>query len=178
MAMSQAQATPHGDPPSRQATAHIASCKLARDALHRQLRRRGHWPSFVMQRHDCRKLDGMSEKPLSLSTGERHAPVPLVTGVHRYFFYGWLFRDADRGSSLERAAALRHNQAQAKWLPVYMGRGVAGGAVVLAFEVLFEQVLGWPMVAAAFAIGLIFVALFLLITAISWAFLRGGGRSH
>lgn len=120
----------------------------------------------------------MSEEPLSLSTGERHARASLVTGMHRYFFYAWLFRDADRGSSLERAAALRHNQAQAKWLPIYMGRAIAGGAVVLAFETLFEQVLRWPVVAAAFAVALVFVALFLLITVISWAFLRGGGRSH
>lgn len=131
-----------------------------------------------MQRDDCRKLAGMSEEPLSSSTGERHAPVSLVTGIHRYFFYGWLFRDADRGSSLERAAALRHNRAQAKWLPVYIGRGLAGGAVVLAFETLFEQVLRWPVVAAVFAVALVLVALFLLIAAVSWAFLRGGGRSH
>lgn len=41
---------------------------------------------------------------------------------YRYWFYGWLFLDANRGSVYERAAALRHNQSCSQWLPVYMGR--------------------------------------------------------
>ena len=44
------------------------------------------------------------------------------TLLYRYFFFGWLFRDVNRGTVLERAAAWRHNQAQARWLPTYMRR--------------------------------------------------------
>ena len=38
------------------------------------------------------------------------------TLLYRYFFFGWLFRDVTRGNLFERAAAWRHNQAQAHWL--------------------------------------------------------------
>lgn len=49
--------------------------------------------------------------------------------LYRYFFFGWLFRDMTRGSLLERAAAWRHNQGCARWLPTYMRRwAVLGGA--------------------------------------------------
>jgi hypothetical protein len=42
--------------------------------------------------------------------------------IVRYFFYDWLFKDASRGTMLERAAAWRHNTSQRKWLPLYMMR--------------------------------------------------------
>ncbi|MDE2607505.1 MAG: hypothetical protein KGL68_16440 [Burkholderiales bacterium] len=44
------------------------------------------------------------------------------TLLYRYFFFGWLFQDASQGNLLERAAALRHNRDQARWLPTYMRR--------------------------------------------------------
>lgn len=44
------------------------------------------------------------------------------TLLYRYFFFGWLFKDVNRGNLLERAAAWRHNQVQARWLPTYMKR--------------------------------------------------------
>ena len=44
------------------------------------------------------------------------------TLLYRYFFYDWLFRDASRGTPLERAAALRHNIEQSRWLPLYLKR--------------------------------------------------------
>ena len=57
--------------------------------------------------------------------------------LYRYWFFGWLFRDAGRGTALERDSALRHNYERARWLPVYMRRWatlgllmyVAGGAL-------------------------------------------------
>ena len=48
--------------------------------------------------------------------------LPLLHLVYRYWFFGWMFRDAGHGSWLERQAALRHNRQRAQWLPVYMRR--------------------------------------------------------
>lgn len=50
--------------------------------------------------------------------------MPFSTLLYRYFFFGWLFRDVNRGNVLERAAAWRHNREQARWLPTYMRRWV------------------------------------------------------
>jgi hypothetical protein len=48
--------------------------------------------------------------------------------LYRYWFYGWLFRDADRGGRAEREAALNYNRERAIWLPTYMRRWVVLGA--------------------------------------------------
>jgi hypothetical protein len=101
----------------------------------------------------------------------------LREGVYRYFFYGWLFRDADCGSEGERAVALRHNRSHAKWLPIYMGRWSVGGAVILGFETLSEHVFGNSVLSAALAVALVFVVLFLLIAVVCWAFLQVGRPS-
>jgi len=92
--------------------------------------------------------------------------------LYRYLFYGWLFRDADSGSTLERSAALRHNRRQARWLPTYMGRWAVLGAVLIALEALAERLTGDSPWSAALALGLIFVAMFELLTVICWAFLQ------
>ena len=42
--------------------------------------------------------------------------------LYRYFFFGWLFRNADRGNMWDRNAAWIHNKSQSRWLPVYMRR--------------------------------------------------------
>jgi len=49
--------------------------------------------------------------------------------LHRYFLYGWLFRDACQGNWLERFASLRHNREQARWLPTYMLRWLVTGSM-------------------------------------------------
>ena len=98
--------------------------------------------------------------------------------MYRYFFYGWLFRDADRGSAYERAAALLHNRAQAKWLPLYIRRWFVAGAVTWGLETLSERLLGNAAPTAAFAVALVLVVLFLLITVVCWAFLHVGRPSH
>lgn len=120
----------------------------------------------------------MTQTPSPSGSGRRDLPVPLRESVYRYFFYGWLFHDADRGSSLERASALRHNRDQAKWLPVYMVRWFIGGAVLLALEILCEHALSSPVLPAALAVTLVYVALFLLITVISWLFLNTDRQSR
>ena len=42
--------------------------------------------------------------------------------LYRYWFYGWLFRDVNRGNHFERHAAWRHNQERARWLLTYLRR--------------------------------------------------------
>ena len=71
------------------------------------------------------------------------APAPAFrTLLYRYFFFGWLFRDVNRGNLLERAAAWRHNRSQAHWLLVYMKRWLVCGALLYALGLLVEFVLG------------------------------------
>jgi len=121
----------------------------------------------------------MREKtPPSAIDGARNPPPSLRDGVYRYFFYGWLFHDADSGSALERATALRHNRDQAMWLPVYMLRWVIGGAVIVVLETLCEHALGSPVLSAALAVALILVVLFLLVTVVCWSFLQAGRHSR
>ena len=72
------------------------------------------------------------------------------TLLYRYFFFGWLFRDVNRGSLFERAAAWRHNQAQARWLPTYMRRWLVIGIGAYAAGALVELVLGMPIASALF----------------------------
>ena len=70
------------------------------------------------------------------------------TLLYRYFFFGWLFRDVSRGSLFERAAAWRHNQAQARWLPTYMRRWLVFGLLAYAGGAFVELVIGAPAVSA------------------------------
>ena len=72
------------------------------------------------------------------------------TLLYRYFFFGWLFRDVNRGNLLERSAAWRHNQAQARWLPTYMRRWLWSGAILFAIGSLVEVVLNAPVLSAFF----------------------------
>jgi hypothetical protein len=76
--------------------------------------------------------------------------IPFRTLLYRYFFFGWLFRDVTRGTRLERAAAWRHNQAQARWLPTYMRRWLWCGVVSYGLGGLMELALGAPVLSAFF----------------------------
>ena len=67
--------------------------------------------------------------------------LPFRTLLYRYFFFAWLFRDASVRDLLERAAALRHNRAQARWLPTYMRRWLWCGVVFYGLGVLAEMLL-------------------------------------
>lgn len=65
--------------------------------------------------------------------------------VYRYFFFGWLFRDAGRGSPAERRAAWRHNLSQARWLPTYLRRWLTLSALFFLAGVGAEALGGaWP----------------------------------
>jgi hypothetical protein len=74
------------------------------------------------------------------------------TLLYRYFFFSWLFRDINRGSVFERAAAWRHNQQQARWLPTYMRRWLWWGLTLYGLGGLVELVLAAPLLSALFYI--------------------------
>jgi hypothetical protein len=60
--------------------------------------------------------------------------------LYRYLFFGWLFRDVQRGTWLEREAALRHNQERSVWLPTYMRRWTVLGLGLYGVGVALEAV--------------------------------------
>jgi hypothetical protein len=87
----------------------------------------------------------MESPPLLPLPAASMSPLRFRTLLYRYFFFAWLFRDASVRDLLERAAALRHNRAAARWLPTYMRRwafvGVAGWLIGYGVEL----VLGAPL---------------------------------
>jgi hypothetical protein len=70
--------------------------------------------------------------------------------LYRYWFYGWLFRDASRGTLIERASAWRHNQAARRWLPVYLRRWTVLGVIAFLGGALFELLSPSPLEAVFF----------------------------
>jgi len=91
--------------------------------------------------------------------------------LYRFYFYGWLFKDAAHGNMWERSAALRHNQQQSKWLPTYMRRwwflcGLFFGAAMLT-EVVFLS----PALSALFYVPSILTVPYNLVTFVAWLFL-------
>ncbi len=74
------------------------------------------------------------------------------TLLYRYFFFGWLFKDASQGSLLERTAAWRHNKAHAHWLLTYMRRWLWCGVLLYGLGGFFEMMLNLPALSAFFYI--------------------------
>jgi hypothetical protein len=105
--------------------------------------------------------------------GERDVP-PLAfrTLLYRYFFFGWLFRHADRGNPLERAAAFRHNQQQARWLPTYMRRWVGAGLLLGLFGAAIEQGFGSAAASALFYVPGALSVPVIAVTLAAWVGLR------
>jgi hypothetical protein len=68
--------------------------------------------------------------------------------VYRYFFFDWLFRDVNRGSFLERAAAWRFNREMRRYLLVYLRRWVILVVCSHALGATFES---WPSLSHAAA---------------------------
>jgi hypothetical protein len=92
--------------------------------------------------------------------------------LYRYWFFGWLFRDACRGSALERDSALRHNSERARWLPVYMRRWA--GLALLMY--LAGGALEWAGLEAAATVAFVPACLAAPVLAVafaSWWLLRG-----
>ena len=71
--------------------------------------------------------------------------IAFTTLLYRYFFFGWLFKDATRGNVFERAAAFRYNQEHAHWLLTYMMRWLWCGLIFYALGGTVEWVLDAPL---------------------------------
>ena len=99
--------------------------------------------------------------------------LPFHSLLYRYFFYGWLFRDAARGNRFEQAAALRHNQAQAHWLPTYMRRWLVLGALLFCVAAFCETALNSPQVSALFYVPSVLSMPITFVTALCWLELAG-----
>lgn len=91
--------------------------------------------------------DPPSPSTVPSSPGE---PLRFGTLLYRYWFFAWLFRDAGRGSLFERAAAWRHNQEQARWLPTYMRRWLLAGCLAFAAGAAVEHLGGAALLASVF----------------------------
>ena len=94
------------------------------------------------------------------------------TLLYRYFFFGWLFRDMTRGNLSERAAAWRHNQSQARWLPTYMRRWLAFGALSYAAGTFVEMVVGAPEASALLYVPGALSVLINAVIVVTWAGLK------
>src|SRR5882762_1126940 len=99
--------------------------------------------------------------------------LPFHSLLYRYFFYGWLFCDASRGNRLEQAAALRHNRAQAHWLPTYMRRWLVLGALFFCVAAFCETALSSPHVSALFYVPSVLSMPINVVTAVCWLGLAG-----
>jgi len=115
--------------------------------------------------------------PYSPSPAIAIAVEPLWHLMYRYWFWGWLFVDVNRGDLMRRAAAWRHNVAQRVHLPVYMRRWcacmLATAAVAVGIEALDAR-----GVAAVFYVGAILSLIVEVLAGVAWVFLREreGGR--
>ena len=94
--------------------------------------------------------------------------LPFHSLLYRYFFYGWLFRDANRGNRLEQAAALRHNCEQAHWLPTYVWRWVVLGALFFCVAAFCETILDSPQLSALFYVPSVLSMPINVVTAVCW----------
>ena len=93
---------------------------------------------------------------------------PLWQLCYRYWFWGWLFRDASQGDLLRRAAAWRHNLSQRMHLPVYMRRWLALLALTFAVAMAIEISLDARAVAAVFYVGSVLSAVVQFVAGVAW----------
>jgi hypothetical protein len=85
--------------------------------------------------------------------GTQGAAVPETafhTLLYRYFFFGWLFKDASRGNVFERAAAWRYNRERSHWLLTYMRRWLAFGVLLYGLGGITELLLQAPGLSVLF----------------------------
>ena len=91
---------------------------------------------------------------------------------YRYFFYGWLFRDAGCGNLWQRSQAWRHNREQSRWLPTYMRRWLVLGVLLFGVASFVEVILSSPTLSAFFYVPSALSVPFNVVTAVCWGFLQ------
>ena len=91
--------------------------------------------------------------------------------LYRYWFFGWLFRDANRGSVLQRESALRFNRTQAHWLLVYIRRWMTV-SIVAALSGKALELVGCELAAAALFVWVCIAFSVIVIAVAGWLGLR------
>ena len=99
-------------------------------------------------------------------------PEPFYLLLYRYFFCHWLYRDVNRGTYLERAAAMRFNQERRGYLPTYLWRWLVLLMVTYWLGVLFERGLAMNYVATFFFCGTLMSVVMLFLVASAWLGLK------
>ena len=100
-----------------------------------------------------------------------NAAEPLWHLLYRYWFWGWLFVDVNKGDLLRRAAAWRHNVAQRVHLPVYMRRWCACLVMTFAVAAAIEACDARGLAAAFYVIAVV-SAIIEVNAGVAWVFLR------
>jgi hypothetical protein len=97
--------------------------------------------------------------------------LPFRVLLYRYIFFAWLFQDMSRQRNMfDRAAAWRHNQHQARWLPLYMLRYAVLGLILLGLGWLAEMLS--PALSALFYVPGSMTVPMLAVTGVAWTGLR------
>lgn len=93
--------------------------------------------------------------------------LPFRVLLYRYLFFTWLFQDMGRARNLfERAAAWRHNQAQSRWLPLYMLRYLVSGISLIGLGALVETLS--PLLSAFFYVPAALTVPMLAVAGVAW----------
>jgi len=96
------------------------------------------------------------------------------TLLYRFFFYGWLLRDASRGNMFERSAAWNHNRAQCHWLPTYLRRWGVITVGLFSLGALCDTGLADHFIANCFNFVGVLTVPYHVVTAVCWWFLHTG----
>lgn len=78
------------------------------------------------------------------------AELSFSTLLYRYFFFAWLFRDVNRGTVWERAAARAYNRDRSRWLPTYLRRWLVLAPLLMGLGEITESLLHQTLVSALF----------------------------
>jgi uncharacterized protein YacL len=78
------------------------------------------------------------------------AALAFRTLLYRYFFFGWLFKDVNKGSMFEQSAAHRYNKENAHWLFTYLRRWAVLTVLFYALGLICEVLLTVPAISAFF----------------------------
>ena len=122
--------------------------------------------------HGPGRLRQIQCPPSSLAQGANVNDLPFSTLLYRYFFFGWLFRDAAAGTLLERAAIQRHNRQQARWLPVYVLRWLWLGLLLYAVAGVLDLLLAAPVMAMFFYAASAMSVSFTVTIVVAWLGIR------
>jgi len=96
--------------------------------------------------------------------------------LYRYFFFEWLLQDVSRTQNpFERNAAIQHNRAVSRWLPMYMLRWTVLSAASFALGTVSQTVFVAPKLAACLYTVFCLCVPMLAITFLVWVLLRRAG---